>query len=175
MRLTNMDGARGCGALRAGCSGLALFLLLLLSVAPVRGAEAPTAPPQAMDNMMSPRLAAGDRPQDRRRSDRRRPYAAGNAWRARARMALFRPPRLRSWRPRQSRLDCNRLLPCIVGSEPRPSRPQPLHSPPPAAAARGTEPGAAVTTPVVRSRRAGRFQRRVHLQSALADERWGCG
>jgi moderate conductance mechanosensitive channel len=53
MRLTDMDGARGCGALRAGCSGLVLFLWLLLSVVPARGAEAPAATPPAMDNMMS--------------------------------------------------------------------------------------------------------------------------
>ena len=53
MRLTNMDGARGRGALRAGCSGLVLFLWLLLSVVPARGAEAPAATPPAMDNMMS--------------------------------------------------------------------------------------------------------------------------
>src|SRR5262245_28822301 len=53
MRLTKMDGARGRGALRAGCSGLVLFLYLLLLVAPARGAEAPTATPPAMDNMMS--------------------------------------------------------------------------------------------------------------------------
>ena len=52
MRFTNMDGARGRRALRAGCSGLVLFLWLLLSVAPARGADASTAPP-AMDNMMS--------------------------------------------------------------------------------------------------------------------------
>ena len=32
MRLTNMDGARGRVALRAGCSGIVLFLWLLLSV-----------------------------------------------------------------------------------------------------------------------------------------------
>lgn len=53
MRLTNLDGARGRGALRAGCSGLVLFLWLLLSVVPSRGAEAPAATPPAMDNMMS--------------------------------------------------------------------------------------------------------------------------
>jgi hypothetical protein len=53
MRLTDMDGARGRGALRAGCSGLALFLWLLLSVVPAQGAEAPAATPPAMDNMMS--------------------------------------------------------------------------------------------------------------------------
>ena len=53
MRLTNMDGARDCGALRAGCSGLVLFLCLLLSGAPTRGAEASTATPPTMDNMMS--------------------------------------------------------------------------------------------------------------------------
>ena len=54
MHLTNMDGARGRGALRAGCSGLVVvFLWLLLSVAPARGADAPAATPPAMDNMMS--------------------------------------------------------------------------------------------------------------------------
>src|SRR5208282_4671654 len=53
MRFTNMDGARGRRALRAGCSGLVLFLWLLLSVAPARGADASTAAPPAMDNMMS--------------------------------------------------------------------------------------------------------------------------
>jgi moderate conductance mechanosensitive channel len=53
MRLSNMDGARGRGALRAGCSGLVLFLWLLLSVVPARSAEAPAATPPAMDNMMS--------------------------------------------------------------------------------------------------------------------------
>jgi moderate conductance mechanosensitive channel len=53
MRLTDMDGARGRGALRAGASGLVLFLWLLLSVVPARGAEAPAATPPAMDNMMS--------------------------------------------------------------------------------------------------------------------------
>src|SRR6516164_9026561 len=53
MRLTNMDGARGHGALRARCPGLVLFLCLLLSVVPARGAEAPAATPPAMDNMMS--------------------------------------------------------------------------------------------------------------------------
>jgi small-conductance mechanosensitive channel len=53
MRLTNIDGARGRGALRAGCSGLVLFLWLLLLVAPASGAEASTATPPAMDNMMS--------------------------------------------------------------------------------------------------------------------------
>ena len=52
MRLT-MDGALGLGALRAGCSGLVLFLCLLLSVAPARSAGAPAATPPAMDNMMS--------------------------------------------------------------------------------------------------------------------------
>src|SRR5215475_11490531 len=52
MRLT-MDGPRACSALRAGCSGLVLLLCLLLSVVPARGAEAPTAAPPAMDNMMS--------------------------------------------------------------------------------------------------------------------------
>jgi small-conductance mechanosensitive channel len=51
MRLT-MDGARG-RALQAGCSGLVLFLCLLLSVVPAKGAEAPAATPPAMDNMMS--------------------------------------------------------------------------------------------------------------------------
>jgi len=53
MRFTNIDGARGRRALRAGCSGLVLFLWLLLSVAPARGADASTAAPPAMDNMMS--------------------------------------------------------------------------------------------------------------------------
>jgi len=53
MRFTNMDGARGRGTLRAGRSGLVLFLWLLLSVVPARGAEAPAATPPAMDNMMS--------------------------------------------------------------------------------------------------------------------------
>jgi len=53
MRLTIMGGARGRGALRAGRSGLVLFLCLLLSVAPATGAEAPAATPPAMDNMMS--------------------------------------------------------------------------------------------------------------------------
>jgi len=53
MRLTKMDGARGSSALRAGCSGLVVFLCLLLSVFPARGAEAPAATPPAMDNMMS--------------------------------------------------------------------------------------------------------------------------
>ncbi|MBV8121600.1 MAG: hypothetical protein JO081_16870, partial [Alphaproteobacteria bacterium] len=53
MRLTNMDSARGRGALRAGRSGLVLFLWLLISVVPARAAEAPAAPPPAMDNMMS--------------------------------------------------------------------------------------------------------------------------
>jgi moderate conductance mechanosensitive channel len=53
MRLINMDGARGRGALWAGCSGLVLVLWLLLSVAPARGAEASTATSPAMDNMMS--------------------------------------------------------------------------------------------------------------------------
>jgi small-conductance mechanosensitive channel len=53
MPLTNMDGARGRGALQAGCSGLVLFLWLLLSVTPARGAETSTAAPPAMDNMMS--------------------------------------------------------------------------------------------------------------------------
>jgi moderate conductance mechanosensitive channel len=53
MRLTDVDGARGRGALRAGCSSLVLFLWLLLSVAPARGADAPAAMPPAMDNMMS--------------------------------------------------------------------------------------------------------------------------
>jgi small-conductance mechanosensitive channel len=53
MRLTNMDGARGRGALRAGCSGIVLFLWLLLSVVPARGAERSAATPPAMDNMMS--------------------------------------------------------------------------------------------------------------------------
>ena len=52
MRLT-MDGAWGRSALRAGCSGLVLFLCLLLPVVPARGAEAPAATPPAMDNMMS--------------------------------------------------------------------------------------------------------------------------
>src|SRR5215813_14677678 len=50
--LLTMDGARGRGALRAGRSGLVLFLWLL-SVVPARGAEAPAATPPAMDNMMS--------------------------------------------------------------------------------------------------------------------------
>jgi moderate conductance mechanosensitive channel len=53
MRLTDMDRARGRGALRAGCSGLVLFLWLLLSVVPAQGAEAPAATPPGMDNMMS--------------------------------------------------------------------------------------------------------------------------
>jgi len=53
MRLTKMDGARGSSALRAGRSGLVVFLCLLLSVFPARGAEAPAATPPAMDNMMS--------------------------------------------------------------------------------------------------------------------------
>src|SRR6516162_10207882 len=53
MRLTKMDGARGSSALRAGCSGLVVFLCLLLSMFPARGAEAPAATPPAMDNMMS--------------------------------------------------------------------------------------------------------------------------
>jgi len=53
MRLTNMDGARGRGALRAGCSGLVLFLCLVLPVVPAGGAEPPAAAPPAMDNMMS--------------------------------------------------------------------------------------------------------------------------
>src|SRR5271166_3203772 len=53
MRFTNIDGARGRRALRAGCSGLVLFLWLLLSVAPARGADASTAAPPAIDNMMS--------------------------------------------------------------------------------------------------------------------------
>ena len=53
MRLTNMGGARGRGALRAGCSGIVLFLWLLLSVVPARGAEGSAATPPAMDNMMS--------------------------------------------------------------------------------------------------------------------------
>jgi small-conductance mechanosensitive channel len=48
-----MDGARGRGALQGGCSILVLFLWLLLSVAPARGAEAPAAVPPAMDNMMN--------------------------------------------------------------------------------------------------------------------------
>jgi hypothetical protein len=52
MRLT-MDRARGRSALRAGGSGLVLFLCLLLSVVPARGAEALAATPPAMDNMMS--------------------------------------------------------------------------------------------------------------------------
>ena len=52
MRLTT-DGAWGWSALRAGCSGLVLFLCLLLPVAPAMGAEAPAATPPAMDNMMS--------------------------------------------------------------------------------------------------------------------------
>src|SRR6516225_9836885 len=52
MRLT-MDGALGLGALRAGCSGLVLFLCLLLSVVPARGEEVPAAAPPAVDNMMS--------------------------------------------------------------------------------------------------------------------------
>src|SRR6516164_7413135 len=52
MRLT-MDGARGRSALRAGCSGLVLFLCLLFSMAPAGAAEAPAAAPPAMDNMMS--------------------------------------------------------------------------------------------------------------------------
>src|SRR5215472_7417826 len=52
MRLT-MDRARGCAALRAGCSGLVLLLCSLLSVAPAGGAEAPAATPPTMDNMMS--------------------------------------------------------------------------------------------------------------------------
>src|SRR5262252_9057988 len=50
--LLTMDGARGRGALRAGRSGLVLFLWLL-SVVPARGAGAPAATPPAMDNMMS--------------------------------------------------------------------------------------------------------------------------
>jgi moderate conductance mechanosensitive channel len=53
MRLTSTDGARGRGALRAGCTGLVLCLCLLLSVVPATGAEAPAAAPPAMDNMMS--------------------------------------------------------------------------------------------------------------------------
>jgi len=53
MRLTDMDGARVDGALRGGCSGLVLFLCLLLSVVPARAAEVPAAAPPAMDNMMS--------------------------------------------------------------------------------------------------------------------------
>ncbi|MBO0738106.1 MAG: mechanosensitive ion channel [Alphaproteobacteria bacterium] len=52
MRLIKIDGAWGRGASRAGCSGLVLFLWLLLSVAPARGAEASIATPP-MDNMMS--------------------------------------------------------------------------------------------------------------------------
>jgi len=51
MRLT-INGARGRSALRAGCSGLVLFLCMLLSLVPARGAEAPATPP-TMDNMMS--------------------------------------------------------------------------------------------------------------------------
>jgi len=53
MRSTDMDGARVDGALRGGCSGLVLFLCLLLSVVPARAAEVPAAAPPAMDNMMS--------------------------------------------------------------------------------------------------------------------------
>src|SRR5215471_16084624 len=53
MRLIKMDDARGRGALWAGCSGFVLVLWLLLSMAPARGAEEPTATPPAMDNMMS--------------------------------------------------------------------------------------------------------------------------
>jgi hypothetical protein len=53
MRLTNMDDARGRGALRAECPGFVLFFCLLLSVAPARGAEASAATPPTMDNMMS--------------------------------------------------------------------------------------------------------------------------
>jgi small-conductance mechanosensitive channel len=53
MHLTNVDGARGGGAVRAGGWGLVLFLCLLLSVVPTRAAEAPAATPPAMDNMMS--------------------------------------------------------------------------------------------------------------------------
>jgi hypothetical protein len=53
MRLTNMDGARVDGALWGGCSGLVLFLCLLLSAIPARAAEAPAATPPAMDNMVS--------------------------------------------------------------------------------------------------------------------------
>jgi len=48
MRRTNTGGA-----LRAGCAGLVLFLLSLLLAVPARAAEAPAAPPPAMDNMMS--------------------------------------------------------------------------------------------------------------------------
>src|SRR6516162_6289642 len=51
MRLT-INGARGRSALRAGCSGLVLFLCMLLSLVPARGAEAPATPP-TMDSMMS--------------------------------------------------------------------------------------------------------------------------
>jgi moderate conductance mechanosensitive channel len=50
LRLTHTSR---CGVLRAGSSGLVLLLCLLLSVAPARGAEAPSAAPPAMDNMMS--------------------------------------------------------------------------------------------------------------------------
>jgi len=52
MRLTNNGGEPRCGALRAwwACLGL---LLLLFPAAPARAAEAPAAPPPAMDNMMS--------------------------------------------------------------------------------------------------------------------------
>jgi small-conductance mechanosensitive channel len=52
MRLTN-TGAPCSGASRAGCSGLVLFLLSLLLAVPASAAEAPAAPPPAMDNMMS--------------------------------------------------------------------------------------------------------------------------
>src|SRR5215469_2132496 len=53
MHLTIMDGARGRGASRADCSGLVLFLWVLLSVAPASGVEALAATPPAMDNLMS--------------------------------------------------------------------------------------------------------------------------
>src|SRR6516225_3469491 len=52
MRLT-MDGALGLGALRAGCSGLVLFLLLWFSASASAAAEAPAAPSPAMGNAMS--------------------------------------------------------------------------------------------------------------------------
>src|SRR5208283_1964647 len=78
-------------------------------------------------------------------------------------------PGLRSWRSSRSRLGCTRRLLCTFGPERRPACPQHPHSSPPAAATRGTDPGAAVAASPMRYHHARRFQRRVHLQSALAD------